>query len=39
MTAGFETVVLADGTSAVNLSPGDGSRAVANLVAAGASVE
>jgi nicotinamidase/pyrazinamidase len=39
VTEGFETVVLADGTSAVNLSPGDGSRAVANLVAAGASVE
>jgi nicotinamidase/pyrazinamidase len=36
---GFETVVLADGTSAVNLSPGDGSRAVARLAAAGALVE
>jgi len=36
---GFETVVLADGTCAVNLSPGDGSRAVARLAAAGALVE
>ena len=39
VSEGFETVVLADGTSAVNLSPGDGSRAVAELVATGASVE
>lgn len=36
---GFETVVLVDGTSAVNLSPGDGSRAVAQLVESGVSVE
>jgi nicotinamidase/pyrazinamidase len=36
---GFGTVVLADGTSAVNLSPGDGSRAIASLLKAGASVE
>jgi nicotinamidase/pyrazinamidase len=36
---GLETLVLADGTSAVNLSPGDGSRAVAQLVEAGVSVE
>jgi nicotinamidase/pyrazinamidase len=39
LAEGFETVVLADGTSAVNLSPGDGSRAVARLATAGASVE
>jgi len=31
----FETVVLADGTRAVNLRPGDGSRAVAELASAG----
>jgi nicotinamidase/pyrazinamidase len=39
VAGGFETLVLADGTSAVNLSPGDGSRAVAQLVEAGVSVE
>ena len=37
--AGFETTVLADGTRPVNLAPGDGSRAVAAMVAAGVSVE
>ena len=31
----FETVLLADGTKAVNLQPGDGSRAVAAMVAVG----
>ena len=31
----FETVVLADGTKPVNLQPGDGSRAVAAMIAAG----
>lgn len=35
---GFDTVLLADGTSAVNLESGDGSRAVAALVAAGVNV-
>ena len=39
VAGGFETLVLADGTNAVNLSPGDGSRAVAQLVEAGVSVE
>lgn len=32
---GFATTVLADGTRAVNLSPGDGTRAAAELAAAG----
>jgi nicotinamidase/pyrazinamidase len=31
----FDTLVLADGTKAVNLEPGDGFRAVASLVSAG----
>jgi nicotinamidase/pyrazinamidase len=35
---GYEVVVLADGTRAVNLAPGDGARAVADMVAAGVSV-
>jgi nicotinamidase/pyrazinamidase len=34
----FETVVLADGTRAVDLSPGDGARAVAALVDAGVTI-
>ena len=34
----FETVLLADGTRAVDLRPGDGPRAVAEMVAAGVSV-
>lgn len=33
--AGFSTTLLADGTRAVNLEPGDGIRAVADMVAAG----
>lgn len=36
--AGFATVVLADATRAVNLRPGDGARAVVELVAAGVAV-
>jgi len=36
---GFATTLLADGTRSVNLYPGDGSRAVAALTAAGVSVE
>ena len=34
----FDTTLLADGTKAVNLEPGDGARAVAALVAAGVHV-
>mgnify|MGYP002624728182 CR=1 FL=1 len=37
--AGFETRLLADGTRAVNINPGDGSRAVAEVVNAGAAIE
>lgn len=37
-TLGFDTTVLADGISAVNLQTGDGSRAVAAMVEAGATV-
>jgi nicotinamidase/pyrazinamidase len=36
---GFSTVVLADGIRAVNLSPGDGARAIADMVTAGVVVE
>ena len=36
--AGFETAVLADGIRAVNLAPGDGARAIAEMVAAGVTV-
>lgn len=36
--AGFATTLAADGIRAVNLAPGDGARAVAELVAAGVSV-
>ncbi|MGF1618541.1 MAG: isochorismatase family protein [Acidimicrobiia bacterium] len=36
---GFETSLLADGTSAVNLRSGDGTRAVAAIFLAGVSVE
>lgn len=39
VTDGFETTLLADGTSAVNLRPGDGSRAVAEIAMSGATVE
>lgn len=35
---GFDTTVVADATAAVDLTPGDGSRAVAALVAAGVSI-
>jgi nicotinamidase/pyrazinamidase len=35
---GYEVEILADGTRAVNLNPGDGFRAIAELVAAGAKV-
>lgn len=35
---GFETTLLADGTRAVNLQPGDGTRAAAELAAAGVTV-
>ena len=35
---GFATTVVADATAAVNLQPGDGSRAVAALVEAGVSI-
>lgn len=34
----FETTVLADGTRAVNLAPGDGARAVAEMVSAGVTI-
>lgn len=34
----FETTLLADGTRAVNMEPGDGSRAIAALVTAGVKV-
>lgn len=36
--SGFETILLADGTRPVNLSPGDGARAVAEMVSAGVTV-
>lgn len=36
---GFQTVLLADGTSSVNLRPGDGARAVADVATSGATVE
>ncbi|CAN5844603.1 bifunctional nicotinamidase/pyrazinamidase [soil metagenome] len=36
---GFETTLLADGTSAVDLRSGDGARAVAAIVMAGVSIE
>jgi len=35
---GFETTLLADGVRAVNLAPGDGTRAVAEMVTAGVRV-
>jgi len=35
---GFATVLLADGVRAVNLSPGDGARAIAEMVEAGVAV-
>lgn len=37
--AGFDTVLLADGTRAVDLSAGDGARAVAAIIGSGAIVE
>lgn len=39
VTDGFETTLLADGTGAVNLRPGDGSRAAAEIATSGATVE
>ena len=39
VSEGFETTLLADGTSAVDLRSGDGSRAVASLALSGVSVE
>lgn len=36
---GFDTTLIADGTSAVNLRSGDGSRSVAAIALAGATVE
>ena len=36
---GFTTTVLADGIRAVNLNPGDGARAIAELVRSGVAVE
>ena len=36
---GFSTIVLADGIRPVNLSPGDGARAIAEMVTAGVVVE
>jgi nicotinamidase/pyrazinamidase len=36
---GFSTTLLADGTRAVNIEPGDGARAVAEMVACGVKVE
>lgn len=36
--AGFDAVLLADGTRSVNLAPGDGARAVADLVKAGVQI-
>jgi len=36
--ASFQTTLLADGTRAVNLAPGDGTRAVAEMVSAGVAV-
>ena len=36
--ASFATVVLADGTRAVNLAPGDGARAVAEMMSAGVTI-
>jgi nicotinamidase/pyrazinamidase len=35
----FQTTLLADGTRPVNLRPGDGTRAVAEMVSAGVAVE
>ena len=36
--AGFDVIVLADGIRSVDLQPGDGARAVAEMVAAGATI-
>ena len=36
---GFETTLLADGTRAVNIDPGDGARAIAEMVACGVKIE
>ena len=36
---GFETTLLADGTKPVNIEPGDGARAIAEMVACGVKVE
>jgi nicotinamidase/pyrazinamidase len=35
---GFATTLLADGVQAVNLAPGDGARAVAEMVTAGVTI-
>ncbi|GMQ86197.1 MAG: bifunctional nicotinamidase/pyrazinamidase [Acidimicrobiia bacterium] len=36
---GFETTLLADGTRAVNIEPGDAARAIAEMVACGVGIE
>ena len=36
---GFETTLLADGTKPVDVEPGDGARAIAEMVACGVNVE
>lgn len=36
---GFEATLLADGTRAVNIDPGDGARAIAEMVACGVKIE
>lgn len=36
---GFSTTLLADGVRAVNLSPGDGVRAISEMVTAGVAIE
>ncbi len=36
---GFETTLLADGTRPVNIDPGDGARAIAEMVACGVTIE
>ena len=38
LAAGFETVVLADAVAAVNIQPGDGTRALQEMLASGAEV-
>lgn len=36
---GFDTTLLADGTRSVNIDPGDGARAIAEMVACGVTIE